>query len=177
MTGTRMNRIVLLVLAGAVALAIAAVGIAATPGDRARGSGTAGPCIVEGPLIGICLVERDFRFSAITTPKGDVHGTYSDRVASGPRLRGDVTCLEVDGNTAVFGGVLTGGDPALEGTRFNVWVVDNGPPGSAPPDLISPVLIDADSDPAFLLCDTTVSPVGYLAVTSGDIRVTDGSVP
>ena len=171
-----MNRVALVFAAGVIALTSAAVGFAATPGDRARGSGTAGPCIVEGPLIGICLVERDFRFSAFTTPPGAVHGTYSDRVAGGARARGRVTCLEVDGNTAVFGGVLTGSDPALEGIRFNVWVVDNGDPGSTPPDLISPVLIDVD-DPTFVLCGTTVSPVGYLAVTDGDLTVTDGSAP
>src|SRR5687768_4469615 len=103
-----MRRFLLLLTAGATALGLTGVGGAAVPGDRASGTGTAGPCIVA-PAPGFCLPERTFKFFAHTTPTGDVHGIYRHTTATGSIVVGKVTCMEVDGNRAVFGGTTVKG--------------------------------------------------------------------
>lgn len=91
------------------------------------------------------------------------------------------------GNTAVFGGVITqvsAGAPFTAGNPFLVSVVDNGPPGSGTPDLISslfvlgslgfPLTVPQDFPN---ICPPATTFPAFQLLTSGDIVVEDESAP
>jgi hypothetical protein len=73
-----------------------------------------------------------FALSAHEGPNG-VFGTYNS-MSDGPALNfdGDVTCLFVQGNQAIVGGVVRkGGAAGQQGTGFAVGFQDNGAPGNS----------------------------------------------
>ncbi len=180
------------------ALFIAAAGQAAKDPfngarDSAVGSGTYGPgCAIELPPTKdpFCLTTqvRRFAFSATSDPLGgDAQGTWTTDTTPTRHWAGTITCLNVAGNTASFGGVITESpNPSAvpPGTPFIEYVVDNTQVDPALPDLISPfaILPPGDPDLANVPADfpaTCPPPVpslaGYFPVTSGDIAVTDSS--
>lgn len=125
-------------LAPVFGLAPLAVGDAAAAGDSS----------VTGfwQFIGF-NTHNDFEYavSAIHHADGSVTGQFEERVLdpAGAFLRqthGYVTCVQIEGNLARIGGVLTRVDAPnqphlVPGVEFHVDVVDNGPPSSDTPDL------------------------------------------
>lgn len=168
-------RKVLLVSAATLAFGLASTAQASTPGDSAIGAGTTAPCVIGGPLPDPCVLPpRAFSFFALATPDGGGFGLYTHRTSAGTVVVARVRCIEVLGNTAVIGGSsFTTGGVTFTGP-WNVWAADNGPPGGPNPVLLSPFTFDPDDPPATTSCATTVSPVGYFRVASGNIRITDG---
>lgn len=100
---------------------------------------------------------------------------------NGNTFRGSVSCVNIEGNRAVVGGMLTqqpSGSPTVA-TPYVIYVEDNGPPGSATPDQISTLAIFPPGDPglAYLparfpeVCPSVRSQYGYAPLTSGDFSV------
>ena len=86
-------------------------------------------------------------------------------------LEGHVTCLSVSGNDAVIGVEIDPPQvdpPAGAITGVIVNVVDNGPPGSDPPDTVTPGVV-LDNNP--ISC--VLPPVSLFDVVEGDVTVTD----
>lgn len=188
-----------LAAAAAAVLAGATAAVAAAPAfDKAEGAGTYGPgCFTTAPIVTdpgtFCFgFERRFSFSAQQLGFGGrANGFYTHErtnPSGGNRFTARVTCLNVAGNAAVFGGVVTAGLPQPNGEPsvgepFVVWVVDNGNASDGdPPDLISPFAFFPDDDPDRHLVPTalpnvcpqpTPSLYGYLPLTSGNIVVDD----
>jgi hypothetical protein len=168
-------------------LVLALPAVAAAPAtDSAQGAGSVAPGTCVGTF---CLASgREFSFSAKAIGfGGHATGTYhqSNLINAGPGVTGDVTCLNVLGNFASFGGVITqaAGNPAAVGLPFVVYVADNGPADSGL-DLISPLGVFASDDPDLGLlpagfprvCPPAVpSLYGYFPVSQGNIVVTDES--
>lgn len=111
------------------------------PELAAGGSGPRASGHVERGLPDFGVTIEKYSFSAHTLGNGDVGGRFNvrDVFADGSeqlKAKGDVTCftVEADGKTARMGGIVDGGDPALNGTEA-VWTVrDNGEGNNAPPD-------------------------------------------
>lgn len=181
---------------GVAAAALAGAAYAAAPLlDKTEGAGTTGACTVVPPVVtgeNFCFPRgRDFAFSAHQRGLGDrATGFYTQRSigSTGTGFRGEVTCLNVVGETAVFGGVFrstTG--PVPERIPFIIYVVDNGNARDGdPPDLISPLGIFPQDDPDEPLlpqgfpnvCPPPGASIyGYLPVTDGNIVVEDQSDP
>lgn len=182
-------------LAGLAVVAAALMAATAAPAaapefDKAEGAGTYGPgCpVLAPPGTEFCpATERRFSFSALQRGFGErASGVFThEHVTLDGQLRrfaGQVTCLNVLGDTAVFGGNLTESpDDVL--VPFIVWVVDNGNASDGdPPDLISALQINLPEEgPIFGVAFPNVcphpfpSPIGYLPVTSGNIVVEDES--
>jgi hypothetical protein len=135
-------------------------------GDSVVGQGRTRP---YGPY----GVEWTFELEAHSGPSGE---DPSGLVDLGFRLHiiptnfvhvaGHVTCLSVSGNDAVVG--FEPDPPGAFGfTGWMVHVVDNGPPGSDPPDTVTPVT-DGSEPPSCVL-----PPSPLLDVEEGDVTVTD----
>jgi hypothetical protein len=160
----------------AAAAVMASEAQASVFGDSARGVGKAGPCITFPGPDTCALGARQFAFIALGFPGGAVGG-YTQVKDTGSRQTGIIRCMEVAGNQAVIGRTAIGTAGIENGTKWSIWVIDNGPAGSTPPDLISPLFFydDATADP----CATTFAPpfaLGYMPVTAGDIVVRDGTL-
>jgi hypothetical protein len=106
--------------------------------DRVYGGGQFGPG---------CFSNSDVCFANPRNLAVDAHGVGS--VARGDATYGtpglgqtyrSVTCLRVDGNAAVVGGLITRG--ANAGFGYVQYFVDRGGPGLGDRDLVSPMLID-----------------------------------
>ena len=114
---------------------------------------------------------RTFAFIARNRADGTTTGEYQvdNQSVSGSRERGIVTCLEVDGNQAWIGGVITHSTiPGREGTARVFRVIDRG--DGEPPDQAS-LLIVGD---ATVTCHTRpLLPVEDL--DEGRIQVRDGT--
>jgi hypothetical protein len=87
------------------------------------------------------LTPQNFGFAAQSGPNGeDARGHHTTRyTVLDDTFAGDVTCLTVTGNTAVYGGVVTNAGIifAPEGSGFLIEVIDNGEPVNGQPvDLI-----------------------------------------
>jgi hypothetical protein len=119
-----------------------------------------------------------FALSAHLGPQG-AFGEYNSNANNGGFLdfRGDVTFLIVSGNTAVICGVVRhAAMPAQEGTGFAVAVVDNGPPGSVTPDLISLTNVFIPVPQSQTDCEENsflLNPFLLLPVVDGNITVED----
>jgi hypothetical protein len=116
---------------------------------------------------------RTFAFTAKNRADGTVQGQYQvdNRDVSGSREHGTVTCLEVVGNKAWIGGVITHSSiPGREGTPRLFRVIDRGEGSGDPPDQAS-LLIVSD---ATVTCDLRpLLPVEDLE--GGNIQVRDGT--
>lgn len=116
---------------------------------------------------------RTFAFTAKTRADGTVQGQYqvNNRDVSGSREHGEVNCLEVDGNQAWIGGVIThSSDPTRVGIRRVFQVVDRGEGSGDPPDLAS-ILI-----PVFAADACHTRPfLAPQALEGGNLQVRDGA--
>ena len=118
---------------------------------------------------------RNFAFTAKTRKDGTVQGQYQvdNRDAAGSREHGTVTCLEVDGNQAWIGGVISASSvPGREGTPRLFRVVDMGEGSGDPPDQASPLIVLPDARVACHARPTDGVPVQPLE--GGNIQVRDG---
>jgi hypothetical protein len=190
----RRLHIAAIVVAGAGVLAAAGLaGLAPTTetgvkGDVVFGVGTFGPGCAQDtppPRTTFCTpFSYTFRVLGLAGPNGfRVHGFFERRNnENGNTFSGPITCLNVQGDTASIGGIVTR-TPTGEGTGvpYLVYVVDSGPPGSTTPDLISPFAILPAGDPDLAsvpanfpdTCPSPASIYGYFPLTSGDITVQD----
>ena len=115
---------------------------------------------------------RTFSFFARNNADGTTSGQYQvdNQSVSGSKEAGTVTCLEVVGNEAWIGGVITHSTiPGREGTPRVFRVVDRG--DGSPPDQAS-LLVVGD---ATLTCHTR-PPLPLEDLERGNIKVRDGGV-
>jgi hypothetical protein len=180
--------------AGLALVALVVAGLAYSSGgpneqlaaqDRLYGGGGTDPgCFV--PDIGFCrTVPIDFSIDAHATTTGQAaHGDFMN-------LNGhsQVTCIAVDGNNAVVGGVsVSGPDPSRIGWLFATFYVDRGTPDSGQRDLVSPNY-GGPADPSGwppgfpYVCpspDTGVPEFGlirsFIPISRGDIVIQDAKV-
>jgi hypothetical protein len=163
----------------------------ATPGhDHAFGGGTFGPACWQTHSGPFCApFDYTFRLLGVSLGEsGRAAGVMERRNnVTGGTFRGDVTCMEVDGNRASIGGVLTvtSGQPGIsEGDPFVLYVEDNGTlhaSDGSTPDQISALSVLPPGDPDRPLmpegfpavCPDADSLYGYAALTAGDITVSD----
>lgn len=181
-----MKRILMLAAAAAL-LTGAGVAWSAADGDgphqdRLAGGGIFGPGCSEG---GFCVpAARSFSIDAASNPEGGgAYGTYhSGRQGSGvTQLSGRVTCLAVDGDTAVAGGYITGGAVAGTFDVFFIYMQDLGMAGSAVGDRASANFVDLATSPGLpegfpRECppsDNNAFGQGYLTLDGGDIQIVD----
>jgi len=163
-----------LAMAGAVYVSVAAGGPA--NGPFVAGGGEIGPgTFPDGFEL---KVPRDFGLDAQKTG-ARVTGIFNSGQNGVSSTGTDVTCVAIEGNRAAVGGVDTA-DPTLGRVRF---LIDNGPPGSAIRDQLSPTFTAAVSDPSWptgfpYVCpkpSSGLNDAGYLDVHSGDIVVSNGT--
>ncbi|HJU69537.1 MAG TPA: hypothetical protein VJ650_14955 [Gemmatimonadaceae bacterium] len=116
---------------------------------------------------------RTFAFTAKNRADGTVQGQYqvNNRDVSGSKEHGTVTCLEVVGNEAWIGGVITHSSiPAREGTRRLFYVVDRGEGSGDAPDQASMLGVTATTEECRLR--TALPPQD---LEGGNIQVRDGA--
>jgi hypothetical protein len=135
-----------------------------TPAEDRAYCAPAGP-----PTFGQCFVPgfMDLDFDASSGPLGE-NPTGTFLFESLPaHWGGDVTCLEVTGNVASVGGVITDSNDAPVGSGFSFTVTDNAPDAvSFPTFSASPPTADTPG------CGS-LSPGDSLGDLTGDIVVDD----
>jgi hypothetical protein len=108
--------------------------------------------------------------TAQSGPNGEnAKGVFEISFPASPgfNFTGTVTCLSVSGNTAVAGGIVTGGDEPV-GSGFVQYMVDNAKPGDgADMSNTIPQATPPTTCPAFVPPETTVD--------HGDIVIIDAS--
>jgi len=179
-----MKKLFLVPLAAAAVLAGAlfAVGGGASDGrpfDQVASSGGPYQFAVGGAeRTADVFAERHVAFSAHSGPDGTSGEFTSHRQlppGSGPgpvlTFTGEVTCLRIDGNRAVIGGIIRHSlFAANEGTMFFAAVEDNGNPSDPVPDRVSAYFVGVP--PGTLTCDGATDLYATLApVESGDVQV------
>ena len=182
-----MKKLFLLAAAGAL---LAGVGAAWSAGggdgprqDRLAGGGIFGPGCSDGATPFCLGVERSFSIDAASSPEGGgAYGTlHTGRqavVLAG--LAGRITCLAVEGDTAVAGGYLVG---APEGAPdvFFIYMQDRGTPGSGVADGASANFVDFSTSSGLPAgfprecppVDNDAFGRGYFTLTGGDIQIVD----
>jgi hypothetical protein len=148
------------------------------------GAGSYGPACWEthgGPFC--APFNYTFRLLGIRHGIGPASGVFERRNSTtGGVFTGRVTCMNVEGNRASVGGILTGtpGQPGIgDGDPFLIYVEDNGPLGSSTPDQISALVVLPPADPDWPLmperfpseCPSADSLYGYAPFVSGDVTV------
>jgi hypothetical protein len=126
-----------------------------------------------GGYFHVATALRTFAFTAKNRADGSTQGQYQvdNRDVSGSREHGTVTCLEVDGNQAWIGGVITHSSiPGREGTPRIFRVVDRGEGSGAPPDQASLLLVAAAGETCH---GRPLLPLEDLE--GGNIQVRDGA--
>ncbi|HEX4745416.1 MAG TPA: hypothetical protein VFU99_00925 [Gaiellaceae bacterium] len=133
------------------------------------------------PGPGELILPRDVSVEA--TALGGARGTgtryYGNPSRADPAPSQSISCLEIDGNSAVIGVTDQQGNPTVQ------YFEDNGPPGPDPADRITPVFPVTASDAALMpkhfpaVCPPVTPPVEWGSVwsplDSGDIAVVDGT--
>jgi hypothetical protein len=147
--------------------------------EWARGGGH----IMFGEEVGEENARRTFAFTAKNRSDGTTQGQFQlNNRTEGPFFKehGVVTCLEVEGNQAWVGGVVTHTDnPAFVAPYSRVWrVIDNGEGSSNQTDMIT-LAQSFGLEGTEQVCKT--KPELLLAflqpIEDGNIQVTDGSAP
>jgi hypothetical protein len=129
------------------ALLSALLGVLALPSAWATGNPSASGhanLTINGGL-------QTYSFNAIQGPNGVSGQMTLDSRAQNINLQGDVTCLVINGNEAIIGGIIThitpNSDPSfffLVGQPFVLRVVDNGEGANDPIDLVSDINAPVD---------------------------------
>ena len=178
----------LLFVTGALLLAGASVAWSAADGDgprqdRLAGGGVFGPGCTDSANPFCIQAARSFSIDAASNPEGGgAYGTYfSGRQGSGVTiLTGRVTCLAVDGDTAVAGGYIVDAAAGAPDVFF-IYMQDRGTAGSAVGDRASANFVDfstASDLPAGFPrecppVDNDAFARGYFTLTGGDVQITD----
>ena len=181
---TRARPLAVFMFALVAALALTLTPLAGADDDDDDGGGGGGDlayCAPPGsPEPGQCsrfqftIQEVTFDFDASSGPMGESPvGTYREvRPAFDEFFEYQITCLQVTGNSASFGGLVTDSNflPVPMGQGVAHTVVDNTPPAF---DLISSHTVIPTGPPAANTpnCGSLLPP--NLAVTAGDIVVQD----
>jgi hypothetical protein len=130
---------------------------------------------------GELLLPRDISVEAVAVGGGRSDGTryYGNPNRADPAPALTISCLEVDGSSAVIGVTDQLGNPTVQ------YFEDNGPPGPDPDDRITPVLVLTPSDLELMprhfpaVCPSTTPPSAWgtvwSALEAGDIAVVDGT--
>ena len=144
-----------------IAIALGLTTIAALPAGAANGP-------KQDHVTGSAKFAPDFHIwvNAHSGSNGeDAHGRLGLSAAAGS-LVADVVCLDVAGTNAAIGAIVTESDyPGFPvGTEVVRYVQDNGPGASAPPDLSSLVIADAQ---------TCSAAAGALAEVKGNLTLYD----
>jgi hypothetical protein len=118
---------------------------AGPPQDQVHGTGRIG---LQGePSVPF---PTQIHINARSDPDGsDVRGQFVatiDVLGTVLRLRGDVTCISVSGNTAIVGGEITSSNTTVqpEGSGFLASFEDNGEPGSVQAKSTTPDQVGID---------------------------------
>ncbi len=126
------------------------------------------------------ILPRDISIEASRLGEARSTGTryYGNPNRSDPAPGLEVSCLEVEGGSAVVGVTDQLGNPTVQ------YFDDNGPPGPDPTDRITPVFILTPDDLALmpkhfpLVCPSVTPPAAWgdvwASLDSGDIAVVDG---
>ncbi|MFC2094015.1 hypothetical protein ACFLSH_00160 [Bacteroidota bacterium] len=131
---------------------------------------------------------RVFTFNARSFADGSVDGHFNlNRTNSGVHISGSITCFNINGNEAYFGGIIENSNSSNPnfGPGASSWfaVMDNGQGNNSDPDQISLSLNSNDPfyDQTFLeqFCadPSTVAPLdnpisyGWNDVESGNIKI------
>jgi hypothetical protein len=149
------------------ALLFALLGVMALPSAWANGNPSASGhanLTINGGL-------QTYSFNAIQHRNGSVSGHLTlDSRGQNINIQGNVTCLVINGNEAIIGGIIThitpNSDPAfffLLGQPFVLRVVDNGEGAPDPVDLVSDVNAPADCSIGSFL--------GLVPIEAGNINV------
>jgi hypothetical protein len=157
------RRVAVLLLTGALvaAMMVAGAGAAlADNGDLAAGSGQIGQ-----------FGEPRVNVSAKETTNG-YQGQFNIRYPNGTYVKGDVTCLYVQGNQAYIIGQIDkteGSTSFAEGQYIVIGIQDNGEPSSVPPDMLnfSPGM---NTEPA---CGPNGAATPVIPIVSGNFEVKD----
>ena len=151
--------------------------------DRVFGGGQFGPGCFTATL---CFANpRNLAVDAHA--QGDGTEAVGDSTYGTPGIadsRRSVTCLQVDGNAAVIGGVIQSG--ASAGWGYVQYFVDRGGPGLGSRDLASASLIDPLESPSWpagfpATCPSPTAgwpaagPPIYLELDEGDLVVQDAA--
>jgi hypothetical protein len=133
-----------------VAVALAATGVALSSGGpneklvsrlRVYGGGQFGPGCTNDTITFCLPSSRSFALDAHADGHGNgaVYGTWDYGPTAGPwHISGEITCMKVVGNTAIFGGLVRQSErPELLGLTFAGYVRDNGTPAAGVPDQAS----------------------------------------
>jgi hypothetical protein len=180
------KRVAVPLLSALAAVLVAASAEAALP--KVQVVGYTDPGCSTGAIAppGIFCIPIATRFAYWATPTGvgqRAKGLFLEQplpngVPSTTR-RGLVKCLRVEGNAAVIGGIFTA--PLYSyGIPFITYTVDNGPPGSATPDLEGLLGAFPPGDPDWIFlpvgfpnaCPSPTAPIyGYLPLSQGDAIV------
>jgi hypothetical protein len=174
---------VLALIGAGVAYAAASPSAKLQKQDRVYGGGQFGPgCFTDSDL---CFsTARNFSLDAHAEGDGtEAVGNSNYAAPGGAGFVRSVTCLRVDGNKAVIGGlILSSGDPSQVGFGYVQYFVDRSGPGAGPRDLAGPMLFDALDQPGWpagfpAVCPpptgTPDLPATYQEVHAGDIVVQD----
>jgi hypothetical protein len=162
-------------------------GSSATPGhDNAFGAGTFGPACWQTHAGPFCTpFNYTFRLLGVSQGESGRAGGVLERRnnVTGGVLRGDVTCMEVEGNRASIGGYLTPTSDAFQGDPFVVYVEDSGTLAAddgSTPDQISALGAFPPGDPDLPLMPEGFPAVcpeppldGYAPLTAGEITVSE----
>jgi len=129
------------------ALLSALLGVMALPSAWANGNPSASGhanLTINGGL-------QTYSFSAIQGPNGVSGHFTNDSRAQDVIFQGDVTCLVINGNEAIIGGIITHITPNSDpfwfqflGQPFVLRVVDNGEGAPDPVDLVSDNFLGLD---------------------------------
>jgi hypothetical protein len=119
---------------------------------------------------------RIFTLTATKYADGRVGGSYTLEIA-GPgtptRVRGDITCLVVDGSSAYIGGDVDRFDanpfPTVPG-GMAVEIIDNGEGAGSPPDLLSPAFFTETQQEVLDYC-AAPAPGPVFAIERGNFQV------
>jgi hypothetical protein len=177
--------IVVALVAAGVAYAAASPSAKLEKQDRLYGGGQFGPgCFIDST---ICFPNaRNFSVDAHAEGDGsEAVGNSNYAAPGGAGYTRTVTCLGVDGNKAVVGGIiLSSGDPSQIGWGYVQYFVDRGGPGAGPRDLASGSYLLPLGAPEWPAGFPTVCPPTtgtpdlaaiYQEVHSGDLVVQDAA--